>query len=155
MTDSNVEAIFQLYDTSPSLVLFESVSNEEYSKESEVVSSVCKLSERKLNPIEIVMESLINVFSEEISSKEITLTKESVLVNSRVRSLAVEKIIALINNDNSILKMLHDMWLDKLRSYLTQLYNERNHLTIDAVIFRVSNQFRISSLSAIKAIKSI
>jgi hypothetical protein len=155
MTDSNIDNIFSLFDNAPSLVLFESISDQESKRQKEVVSNVCKISQKVLNPIDVVMESLVNIFSEEISSKEITLSKDSVLVNNKVRNLAIAKVLKIVGNDSKMLQVIHDKWLDKLRSFVATLCSEAKQISIDMIIFQVSSQFRISSLSAVKAIKSI
>lgn len=156
MTEEEIESILQLYDYSPTLVLFENLLDVDYSKEKRAILTISKLTgKEKLNPVGIVLESLINVVSEDISRRELTLSKDKVLINSNMRNLAVEMILRFIGNDQRKLRKLHHLWLGRLVAFLNQLYQRKKNLKIDEIIFLVSSRFRISGLSAIKAIASI
>lgn len=156
MTEEEIESILQLYDYSPTLVLFENLLDVDYSKEKRAILTISKLTgKEKLNPVGIVLESLVNVVSEDISRRELTLSKDKVLINSNMRNLAVEMIWRFIGNDQRKLRKLHHLWLGRLTAFLNQLCQGKKNLKIDEVIFLVSSRFRISALSAIKAIASI
>lgn len=156
MTEEEVESILQLYDYSPTLILFENLLDVDYSKEKRAILTISKLTgKEKLNPVGIVLESLINVVSEDISRRELTFSKDKVLINSNMRNLAVEMMLRFIGNDQRKLRKLHHLWLGRLMAFLNQLYQRKKNLKIDEVIFLVSSRFRISGLSAIRAIASI
>jgi len=148
-----IDSLLQLYDYSPTLVLFENLLDVDQTKEREAILTVSKLTGREeLNPIDVVLESTLNVVSEDISRKKITHPTDKVLINTDIRNLAVERILRLIDNDKRKLRKLHHLWLHRLDVFLNQLYQKRKNLSIDEVIFLVSTQFRISALSAIRAI---
>jgi len=149
-----IESFLDLYNYSPTLILFEPLPDSNLSKEKEAISEIFKVSSKeKLNPLDIVLESLVNVVSEHISCREVTHSRDKVLINSNVRNRAVEEILRLINGDKEKLRELHREWLRMLVAFLKQLHPQ--NLKIDEVIFFVSNQFRISAVSAIRAIRSV
>jgi NAD dependent epimerase/dehydratase family enzyme len=151
-----IESFLKLYEHSPSLVLYENLAKPFGNKENKTNLDISQLvNEEKLNPIDVVLESLVNVISEEISRKEFTHSEDKVLINSRIRNLAAEKILKAINNDKERLRHLHQSWLQMLREFLRQLCQNERKLRIDRVIFEVSSRFRISSPSAIKAIATV
>jgi hypothetical protein len=153
---AELDSLLRLYESSPTLVLFEGLASMNYSKQKEIVSRISKVAgKEKLNPIDVVLESLVNVVSEDVSREELTHSSDKVLINTKIRDLAVERIIKFVNDDVNVLKMLHELWLGMLKGFIRQLINSRKNLGIEEVIYFVSTRFRISSLSAIRAIASI
>lgn len=151
----DVKSLMKLYDRNPTLVLFENLLDSTYTREKENLSGILRLGEKeKLNPIDVVLESLVNVISEDISRRELTHSEDKVLINSDVRNMAVDEILESINNDKRKLIKLHTMWMNALIEFLNELYQREGNLKLEEVIFLVSDQFRISALSGIKAIAS-
>jgi hypothetical protein len=152
----DIESLLRLYDYSPTLVLFENLVDSNLIKEEETLFEISQLGDKeKLNPIDVVLESLLNIISEDISYKQLTHSREKVLINSNVRKLAVERIWKAIGRDKMKLKELHKEWLHMLAEFLTQLSRREKDMKIDKAIFLVSERFRISASSAIKAMVSI
>ena len=150
-----IESFIELYESSPSLVLFENLLDFDHKKEKEF-SAILELGEQeKLNPVDIVLESLVNIISEEISRREVTHSEDKVLINRDIRNMAVEKILKFFGNNKTKLRKMHQLWLGALKVFLNNLYEKRKNLKIDEVIFLVGSRFRISALSAIRAIASI
>jgi len=150
-----IESIIELYDYAPTLVLFENLLDFDYTKEKEKISKILEWGEQeKLNPIDVVLESLVNVISEEISRSELTHSEDKVLINRDIRNMAVEKVLRFIGNSKTRLRKLHKLWLRALVAFLSQLHQERKNLKIDEAVFLVGSHFRISASSAIRAIAS-
>lgn len=144
----------ELFNSSPTLVLFGDILNSD--KVNGEIAEIVNIGKKEeLNPIEVVMESLVNVISEDISRKELTCAKDRILINKDVQNKAVETVLNIISANKLKLKKLHSQWLDWLRSYLEQLYHEVKSRNVDEVIFLVGRRFRISSQSTIKALNSI
>ena len=53
------------------------------------------------------------------------------------------------------LKELHESWINEVLNYLNMLYREQGNIAINEVLYRVSDKFRISGESAIKATISV
>jgi hypothetical protein len=153
---TELDSFLKLYESSPTLVLFEGLASTNYSKQKEIVSQISKVASKEgLNPIDVVLESIVNVVSEDVSREELTHSRDKVLINSKIRDLAVERVIKFVNDDINVLKMLHESWLGMLKDFIRQLLNSKKDLGIEEVIYLVGSRFRISSLSAIRAIASI
>jgi len=154
--DREIESFMELYDYPlPSLVLFDNLLEVDYAKEKETLSNVLRISEGKLNPMSIIIESMINIAAERISSQRLTRSKDKVLINPDIRDRAIQDVLQLINKDPRKLKRFHEAWLKKLITFLRGLYQNKKDLKVDEVIFLVSKRFRISALSSIQAIVSI
>lgn len=151
-----VESLIRLYDASPTLILYENLLELDYDKaEKQQLTKILQLGEKeKLNPIKVVLESQINVISEDISRRELTHSEDKVLINSDIRNMAVKEFLEFIKNDKDRLIELHRMWMNRLRKFLAELYQKDAKMNMEEVIFLVSRQFRISALSAIKAFSS-
>ena len=149
-----ITSIMQLYDESPSLVLYENLL--EINEYNEKICNLLEVGQQQaLNPIEVVLESVVNIFSEKVSSEEITHSEEKVLINQDMQNRAIQRIIDLIGNSRKKLQELHRLWLEDLSDFLHKFFAERKQVNIDELVFEVSSKFRISSSSAIKAIASI
>lgn len=151
----NFDEILTLYDEdTPKLILFDANQSEE--KEKQIVEQLSKLNGCiKANPLDIIIESWINVMSEKISTAKITFSSKKVLLNREVRDEAVEKITNIIGNDGSKLKEFHDLWLKKFANTLRTLFNHDEKITLDDTVVQLGKQFRISTNSALRAVLSI
>jgi hypothetical protein len=155
-SNEEIAAFFELYKTSPTLILFDSVSDAVEKQEETAKLQICQLKEDgKTNPLDIVLESLVNVVSEDISTNSLTYSKEKVLINNNVRKAAVERICNFIGNDAKKLKIFHDLWLKQFSLFLKQLYESDNKLAVNRAAFLAGNYFRISTKSAIRVMISI
>lgn len=151
---NEIISIMQLYNDTPSLVLYEDLL--EINEENERICELLEVGQQQaLNPIDVVLESVVNIFSEKVSSEEVTHSEEKVLINQDIQNRAIQRVIKLIGGSREKLKELHRIWLEDLKAFLQQLYQTRKRMNIDEVIFVVSSKFRISSTSAIKAIVSV
>lgn len=155
--EQKIESFMELYNHPvPSLLLFDNLLGIDYAKEKKMISKVLRISEeKKLNPMNIVLESMINIAGERISSQTLTHSKDKVLINHDIRNRAVKNILQLIDNDPRELERFHESWLEKLTTFLRELHQNKKNLKMDEVIFLVSNKFRISAISTIEAIGSI
>jgi hypothetical protein len=152
-----IHSFMELYNYLPTLMLFENLlADGDYLRKKENVSRILELSEEaKLNPIDVVLESLVNVVSEDISRQRLTHSTDKILINSDIRNTAVDRILTFVDNDERKLRELHKAWLNRLKMFMKQLYQRDKNMKIEETIFRVSNQFRIAGLSAITAIASV
>lgn len=149
------EEILELYDEeTPKLILFDAQTSEE--KEKLIIEKLSKLNGCiKANPLDIVLESWINVMSEKISRTKITFSNKRILLNDEVREEAIEKITKSICNDGLRLKEFHDQWLKKFANALRKISEQDEKVTIDDAVVQLGKQFRISTNSALRAIISI
>jgi|GEM_PF-3799818 len=142
----------ELFDDMPDLVLYK---NEISTTEISEVERIISIGEEKdLNPLEVVLESLVNVLSEKLSVGVLTSSRTMACVNNSTRQQAIEQIIKLVKNDGSILRKMHGAWLRELRDFLNEMKVEGIQ-TLQEVLFKVSFKFRISATSSIKAIATV
>jgi len=106
----------------------------------------------QLNPMEVVLESLINKLTEKISEENLTRSQDTVLLNSRFRRMAMERLVEQARADNQFLTEIHQAWLHELEEYV--LHEMKGSLTADELVFRVAMRYRISTSSAARALKS-
>jgi hypothetical protein len=153
---AGLDSFLKLYEFSPTLVLFQGPVSMNCSKEKEIISRIFGFAEKeRLNPIDVVLESLVNVVCEDISREELTHSNDTVLINSRIRDSAAQRIVELVSDDVSVLKTLHKSWLSLLKNFIQQVLSSRKDIRIEEIIFLVGSRFRISSSSAIRAIASV
>lgn len=151
-----IESLLKLYDYSPSLILYGNILNSDLTIEKrKIFEKISNLIQEELNPIDVVLESLVNVISEDISRRNWTHSEDKVLIDNKIRNHAVKVLLEIIDNDKEKLKMLHKIWMQMLTEFLKEIHQQENNVNIDKVIFIVSERFRTSSLSAIRAITSI
>ena len=157
MSRREINSFLKLYDVAiPKLILFDAPPPSKEEKEKAALQQISKLSKNeKANPLDIVLESWINVISEDISRKEITFSNDKVLINWSVRDAAVECVRKFIGEDKEKLMTFHDMWLRKFGSFLKQLYEHDKKMTVDDAALFAGSQFRISTNSAMRAMSSV
>jgi len=107
----------------------------------------------RLNPLEAVIESLVNVIAEDLSQRQIT-HRDTVFLNKSINEQAVEYLRKILENDPEILKEIHRKWLNRLAEFLSSLDPEKVSTTAEA-IFQVAKEFRLSAPSAVQAISSL
>lgn len=145
--------LMKLFDSSPTLVLYD--SNLTTSKHEEKIEQILHSDEvRQLNPIDVVLESLLNVISEKFSSQTLTHSRKTFLINREMRNCAINKIMDMWQTNPEILQELHRNWLEKLDDFISVLKKE-GVKRIEDVIFQISLKFRISAISTMKAISSL
>lgn len=148
-----VEDLMQLYEDSPNLVLYK--NDLVKVKQRQYIEEIARMSEdENLNPIDVVLESLINVLSEKLSIDTLTCSMTTAYMDKSIQELATQKVINLVKNDVSFLKEIHKEWLERLRIFLSNL-KEMEVQTLQEAIFQVSLKFRISAPSSMKAITSL
>ncbi len=149
------DEILKLYnEDTPKLILFDTHQPEE--KEKRIIEQFSKLNGCiKTNPLDIVIESWINVMSEKISATTITFSSKKILLNNEVRNEAIESITKAIGSDGSKLKAFHDLWLQKFANALRTLSKHDEKMTLDEAVVHLGKQFRISTNSALRAVLSI
>jgi len=148
-----VEELMQLYEEIPDLIIYKNdlLTAEKMRYVEEVAG---KNEAKNLNPLDVVLESLINVLSEKLSVDTVTQSKDIVYVDKSMQELAAQEIVSLVKSDLSFLKTIHRKWLEELCSFVSGL-KEKGTETIQEAIFQVSLQFRISASSGLKAIASL
>jgi len=143
-----------LFKTSPSLVLFEDMIGIDSEEEKQEFLKLIPPNET-LNPIDVVIESFINIISEKISSETTTKSEDKILINPIIRKKAVVAILDFLGRDYKKVKMLHEFWIKELSSFLRHLYKNIAKMQTEEVLFQISKRFRISGISAIKAVSTI
>lgn len=150
------EELMELYEELPELVMYNkdllTAEKMLYIEEIEEIAGMNK--SKSLNPLDVVLESLINVLSEKFSIDTLTESKNTVYVDQSMEELAAQRIISLVKNDVSLLEEIHKKWLGGLRSFVSGLKQKGAH-TLHEAIFQVSLKFRISASSSLKAIASL
>lgn len=150
-----IETWMEMYKLSPSLVLFDDLVGAEYVSQNEAVLGIIREYGESLNPIDVVLESLVNKISEKISSEILTTSKDKVLITLDIRQKAIDKILQFIKKDpRRRLKWLHQNWLAALINFIKVISENGGNLKREEVIFQVGRRFRISSISAIRAISA-
>lgn len=149
-----IESWFALYEESPSLVLFDNLVTEDNGDVDELLRNRAT-DIRHLNPIEVVIESFINIISEGISKQTVTSSEDKVLITSSIRSKATHVVVQMLRTvSDQELSQMHERWLRNLIAYL-EGQKDKGDLKRDELIYLVSERFRISGNSATKAISSI
>jgi hypothetical protein len=150
-----ISGFMRLFEMSPSLVLYEDMIETEGDERDELLGVIGDRG-KSLNPIEVVVESIINAKSEEISMNQITSSREKVLITPNVRRQAISEILGWLQEEKETkLERLHESWLAELVSFLKHLLDSNPRLKTDELLFQVSRRFRISGISAIRAVLSI
>lgn len=148
-----IDELMQLYENSPNLKLYkDDLLEVEQSKHIEQIAGMYE--NGHLNPLDVVLESLINVLSEKLSIDSLTGSAKTVYVDKSIQELAMKKIVDIVRGDVSFLKAMHDEWLRKLRFFLSNL-SKTGVQTLQEAIFQVSVKFRISASSSLRAINSL
>lgn len=151
--DKIINEWMKLYETNPSLKLYDVILD----TSEETTKIINKISINSVpNPIDVVFESLINVISEDYSSKNLTDSKNKVLINKEIiENASLELIKYLENSSYDEIKEIHDVWLNNVYNYIIELFNNIGNLQMDELLYRVGERYRISSKSAIKALNSL
>jgi len=149
----DVEELMSLYEELPNLVLYKNdlVAFEKSKYIAEIVESE---ENENLNPLGVVLESLINVLSEKLSTDALTQSRTTVLVDKSMQELAVQKVVGFIRKNPSALETMHKRWLNGLRNFISDL-KEKGVQTLQEVLFQVSLKFRISASSSMEAIATL
>jgi hypothetical protein len=157
MSSQEINSLLGLYDIIiPKLILYDVPNPNREKREKESLRKIAEFSgNERANPLDIVLESWINVMSEDISRKKITFSNNKVLINGNVRDAAVDSIRDFIGEDKQKLMAFHDMWLRKFSGFLKQLFEQDKRMTVDEATLLAASQFRISTSSAMRAIISI
>jgi len=87
-----------------------------------------------------------------VSVYRLSGSRDTVMLNARVRELAFERIAEFVRQDPTFLKGLHHEWLVHFKSSLSKM--DSNSL-IDDVIYRLVLKYRLSAMSTMKAVKSL
>ena len=148
-----VEDLMQLFDVSPDLILYK--SDLLGTEQTQYIEEITEINEEKnLNPLDVVLESLINVLSEKLSTDTLTQSATTVYVDKSIQELAIQKIIKFVRNDTHFLEEIHKKWLERLHSFIMNL-KEKGVQTLQEATFQVSMRFRISAQSSLKAMNSL
>jgi len=147
-----VTSLMQLYSPPRRLVLYDGdLTGSGRSQNLEQIFDIGVKSQ--LNPLEAIIESLVNVIAEDLSQRQIT-HRDTVFLNKGINEQAVEYLRRILENDPEILKEIHRRWLNRLTEFLSSLDPEKVSTTAEA-IFQVAKEFRISAPSAVQAISSL
>lgn len=151
-----IEDWMTMYDFAPSLVLFNDMIADEHQKQEKAFQKIVEECKEELNPIGVVLESLVNVISEHLSAEKITSSEDKILVSTEIRQLAIDTVSQFIEkNPKARLKMLHQRWLMSLRKFTKDMSQKHGNIRIEEALFRICRRFRISGVSAIKGISAI
>jgi hypothetical protein len=144
--------LMRLYENQPDLVLYK--DDLLRTEQTRYIEEIARTNNgENLNPIDVVLESLINVLSEK-SISDSTHPVSTVYVDSVFQETAVQKIMGFAKEDATFLKDMHKEWLEGLRSFLSAL-QEKGVETLQEAVFQVSLRFRISAKSSLKAMSSL
>lgn len=148
-----VEELIGLYDEIPDLALYK---NDLFTveKTSLIERIPVAANDSRLNPLDVVLESLINILSEKVSIDTQIQSKHLVYMDKSVQEQAVQRIISLIRDDVTFLEGMHKRWLKELHTFVTKLIGDGVQ-TVQEMVFQVGLRFRISALSSLKAIDSL
>lgn len=148
-----IQELIALYNDSPHLILYKSDLLK--TEQGKYVKEMAKLGENQnLNPLEVVLESLINLLSEKLSIESMTHSRTVAYLDKSTQDLAVARIMKLCGENPSFFMQMHKAWLQELRNCLIELKGIGVQTTEEAT-FRVSKRFRISGTSSLKAMTSI
>jgi hypothetical protein len=136
------KSVLELFDTSPELVIYEGTAERG-----------SRAPEEDLGITGIVLESLLNVLAEDVSRREFTHS-DVVRINDAVMNRAAEVIAGSVAGDSGKLERLRKFWVSTLVRYLKQITKDREVQT-DEAVYLVGSHFRISALSAIRALKAL
>ena len=144
------EELIGLFENQPTIVLYKDdlLFIEQKKKIAELTA------DNNLNPIDVVLESLINILCEKISIDKVTRSTNAVLINRTTQEEAVQIIFSIIKEDELFLQKIHDRWLSRLRDFIVESYN-RGTLNFSELMFQISMKFRINASSSLKAINVI
>lgn len=148
-----VEELIGLYDEIPALALYK---NDLFTVErTDLIARIpVATNDSSLNPLDVVLESLINILSEKVSIDTLIESKSLVYVDKSVQEQAVQRVISLLKDDMFFLKEMHKRWLKELHTLIAKLVDDGAQ-TIQEIVFQVGLRFRISALSSLKAIDSL
>jgi len=146
-----IEELVRFYDESPSLVMYK--SNVLKTPQNELIREIAE-NNRDLNPIDVVLESLVNLLAERLSTENLTASKDTVCLDEPTQDLAVQRVRRLAEENASFLEEMHTKWLEKLQTFLSSL-KEQGVQTVQEAVFQIGLRFRISTGSVLKAIASI
>jgi len=124
-------------------------------KDAEISNIASTVDPKLANPLDIALESIINLQCEEISCKRYGFNNEKIMINDAIMSQALNYVKNAFSNDKDGLIKLHDRWLQRLTLFLVNLTKANKKTSTDDAIYLVSEHFRISTLSAIRAIASL
>ena len=153
--EQGFESLMELYEQPPNLMLFGDLLSIDYTKEIEIILGSFGAKGKELNPADVIIESLINVKSEKISTEQLTHSSNKVLINEDILKTAIKEIRDELWGNPKKLARLHGIWLEKITTFLKDIHQSRKNLRIEEAIFLISRKFRISALSAIRAIVSV
>lgn len=145
------QELMSMYQSTPRMILYDKdLSTDQLDSEVHAIADMS--SHTQLNPVEVVLESLINKLAERVSEESLTRSHDTVLLNAHVRAEAIERLVGQVRANDHFLTEIHEAWLRDLRGYVT--HEMMNLLTTDEMVFRVAMRYRVSASSAARALKS-
>lgn len=114
----------------------------------------CTEQNKALNPLGVVLESFVNIMTEKYSSDKLTQSENVTFIDPSLRQLAIDQLIKISEKNPTFLTELHDRWLKQVSDFLSAQY-KKGVRSLHELVFQVSLQFRISSVSSALAIKTI
>jgi len=155
MNSKEINTLLDRCEHVPTLILYDNLYAFEKTKESEINEMTSVVEEKLANPLDIALESLLGFQCERLSCDKFGFDTEKIVINEQIMKQALKDIqIAFANNRKELIK-LHDLWLNRLKLFLTKLCRANKNISTDEAIYLVSDHFRISTISAIRAIASI
>jgi len=147
------EELMELYEEIPDLALYK---NDLLTVEkADLIGRISvAANDNSLNPLDVVLESLINILSEKVSVDTLTESKNLVYVDKSMQEQAVQRVVSLVKDDVSFLKEIHKRWLKGLHTFVANLIGDGVQ-NLQEIVFQVGLKFRISALSSLKAIDSL
>jgi hypothetical protein len=154
MDNAEIDALLDRSEFVPTLVLYDGLCEVQSAQKEEISTLASKVEKRLANPLDVALESMINFQAEAISCKKYGCKTEKVIISHEIVAVAMNDIQSSFKDAEELIN-LHDRWLQRLTTFLVKLYHIDKALSLDEVIYRVSEHFRISTNSAIRAITSI
>jgi O-phosphoseryl-tRNA(Cys) synthetase len=148
--ESEAQLLMSLYDFTPRMILYDKDFSDLTNSDVHEITKTSSLAQ--LNPIEVVLESVVSKKAEEISQETVTCSNDTVLLNADLRRKAIGYLVEQVKADDQFLKELHQAWLQDLKEYVR--HEMKNDITPDELVFRIGMRYRISASSAARALKA-
>ena len=146
----SVASLISLYESTPRMVLYD----RDLEKGNPLFESIINKYGTHLNPLEVVLRSVINRFAESLSEESLAPSHRIALLNAHFMDIAIKEVTKKAETDRDFLVSIHDRWLSEFKNSLMGLVT-KERVSTDELVYRLGTKFRISALSTTKAIQSL
>jgi hypothetical protein len=159
----DIETIVSLFDRDYSLVIYQSDEGknvrsnvtdhaQEMKEEISTHLSYDGLSSDAVFGMEIMLSSTVTTIAEYISSKELTRSPNTAVLNatSIEEGFSILRCLISENVNNGIL--LYHQWIGKIMEFIQKLRDVNPKTTVDSLLVAICEKFRIDSISALRVL---